>query len=204
MAPKGKRKLTLTVDADTVERARKQEINISDLTERLLQSVTIESGALDRIEERKEYLRLLATMDSVIRAYHIEVPVGKVLRTVDEWGDDLESALLYVGGGQFRPTDPNALGLDLSNDNWAWPIEQIERKDTHAYFDSPMRVISNFIEKVSEKKREREIEMHDLRVARSVLEAVLGANKPAPPAPETPGKPEHQAAKQRRGRKVKA
>jgi Post-segregation antitoxin CcdA len=182
MSFKGKRKLTLTVDADTVDRARKQDINISDLTERILQTVTVEDGSLSPAEERKEYLRLLSAMDPVINAHHVKVPVGKGYHRISDWADDEETELFYVGGGQFEPRDPNALRLDLSGDHsndWSWSLEEIEDKDTYIRFESPMRIIGNFVEKVGESKRRREVEMHDLHVARSVLEAVLGAERPS-------------------------
>lgn len=185
---KGKQKLTLTVDADAVERARRQDINISDLTERILQTITVDDSSLSSAEERKEYLQLLATMDSVIKSLHVKIRVGKAYWSSDEYdGEDTE--LYYAGGGRFEPKDPNALHMDLSDDlggDWSWPLDEIEGPDTEVVFDPPMRIIGNFIEEVGEKKRRREVEMHDLRVARSVLEAVLGAERAVLPTDQPP------------------
>jgi hypothetical protein len=188
-----KKRLNLSVDAEAVKRARKLDINISDLTERILQSFTVEPGSLGEAEERKEYLRLLATMDPVIRANGIEVPVGTAERWLDDNADDNaddSTEVSYVGGGQFRPKDPNVLGLDLSGDSYDWSLDEIEGQDTHLSFLSPIRIVSNFIEKVNEKKRRREVDLHELRVARNVLEAVLGGEKPStPPVAELPKQP---------------
>lgn len=185
---KGKQKLTLTVDADAVERARRQDINISDLTERILRTITVDDSSLSAAEERKEYLQLLATMDPVIKSLHVRIRVGKAYWASDDYEGD-ETELYYIGLGQFEPKDPNALRLDLSGDHgadWSWTLDEIEDANTHVVLDPPMRIIGNFIEEVGERKRRREVEMHDLRVARSVLQAVLGAERSVPPSPPEP------------------
>ena len=174
--------MTLTVDKGAVERAKKLDINISELTERILQSFAVESGDLGKAEERMEYLRLLAAMDPVLRAHGIEVPIGVGYRVFNEQSEN-ETEVRYVGRGRFRPEDPNELGLNLSEDKDEWTLDEIEDENTYVTFETPTRIISNFIEKVNEKKRKREVALHELRVARNVLEAVLATDKPSPSPP---------------------
>ena len=201
---KAKRKLTLTVDADTVERARKQDINISALTERILQTVTVDNGSLTPAEERREYLRLLSAMDSVISAHQVKVPVAKAYRCLDpsdDYSDVAETELLYVGGGRFEPTSPQALGLDLSDDDWSRPLDRIEDKDTNVDFEPPLRIITNFIEKVSERRQHREAALHELRMVRSVLEAVLNTERADPSTEAEPSAKPTTTTAARRGSK---
>jgi hypothetical protein len=180
-----KKRLNLSVDAEAVKRARDQDINISDLTERILQSFVVEPGSLDKDEERKEYLRLLATMDPVLKAHAIEVPIGRAYFSPDDYPDS-DTELAYVGGGRFRPKEPGNLALDESGDTYDWTLDEIEGHDTWVTFETPTRIISNFIEKVNEKKRHREVALHELRVARNVLEAVLSTDRVGPATPTQP------------------
>ena len=73
-----KRKLTLTVDAETVETAKRLGVNISEVTERVLRNFAFDSNDESRKTLLSRYKAMFESMQPLIREYDTSVHVGRV------------------------------------------------------------------------------------------------------------------------------
>ena len=70
------KKLTLAINKDVIEQAKNARINISSMTERLLQSYMIDMEGSSKDDVAKAYESLFDTMKPILQKYDTDIQVG--------------------------------------------------------------------------------------------------------------------------------
>jgi hypothetical protein len=168
----GKQKLTLSVDAETVERAKSLGINISDLTEQVLKSFTFkpedaQSEAIER--QRKE---LFDSMSPLISRYKLRVPVGVYMQfDPNPYEDDYSECgtVMMVGKDEFeRPFRPD----DWEGGPRVGTIAQIVDDGDYISYYPTETLLKNFMKAVEDEKTKQKQQVASLAVARKIIEAI--------------------------------
>lgn len=169
--PEAKQKLTLTVDSDTVEAAKKLGLNISEETERLLQSYTFDPEGTDRATTNTEYCELLSRTDRLVSKYGLVFCVG----SYDGWdGEELHPGgpVFYHGAGQFSSVPEVTSMHALQTLEEFEDTEETQGIQTSVKFFRPTQILKNFFAAVDEAKRARREEVEGLAFARTLIDAL--------------------------------
>ncbi len=161
---KGKQKLTLSVDAETVDRAKSLGINISELTEQVLDSFTFRPEDAEREAIMRQRKELFDSMNPLISRYKLRVPVGVYIQDGHEAWE-----VVMVGQNKFEyllETDPEEV--------WAGgTIQQILlSSEDYVSFYSVDTILKNFMKAVEEEKTKRKQQVASLVAARKIVEAI--------------------------------
>lgn len=190
-----KQKLTLSVDAKTVERAKALGINISDLTGQVLESFTLkpEDVAEDALQRQRNLL--LSEMVPMLKKLDAEVHVGVIEDPNGEPGEDYLD-VVFSGGGRPQVLAPDEDGEYIRAD----PSEY----DGAIYFDPPRAIVDHFMEAIANAKAKRREEVASYALARTIVAAVTKVETGGPPGSVSGAKmqahPVRQRAKSRRSK----
>ncbi len=177
----GKRKLTLTVDAGTIEKAKRLGLNISEVTEGVLRNFTFDPKEETRSAMRKRYQTLFQTMLPMLKEYEASVRVATVY-------------------DKPTPRSPggNPHDVDLQDDGtfWIGDAEVLVTFDDlrDAHFWNPDEILKGFIDSLERAKEKRRERVEDLELVRRIVEAISA---------KSTGKVENDAKEKRGGRSVR-
>jgi hypothetical protein len=155
-------KLTLSLSKEIIDRAKSRNINISALTENLLNILTYDPiNGSKRKEVTESYEALFDSIRQLLKNYTAKVEIGR-LHDVSE--NDSESSL-----GSPILLDSSGLSL-LSNKN----LEQVPTEEVIHDIYNPIKILENTIQSIIEasdrdKQRTRELRLA-LRLVRSLSE----------------------------------
>ena len=179
----GKRKLTLTVDAGTVEKAKRLGINISEVTESVLRNFAFDPKEETHSAMRERYRTLFQTMLRMLKEYETSVLVATVF--------DKPTRTSRIPGG-----DPHDVYLQDDGSLWIEDYEALETFDKleEAHFRDPDEILRNFIDSVEKAKEKRRERIEDLELVRRIVEAISA---------KSAGKHEKNAERKRGERSVR-
>src|SRR5437870_5246600 len=153
-----KSKLTLTVDAATVEKAKRLGINISELTEKVLRGFVF-----DPKDESKP-----AVMDHYKAMFDAMVPLLK------EYDTSVRVAASYVADDKYQWEE--TVHLQPDGGFWAEPEEirlTFDQLTKNTVFLDPNAILQNFIDSLEKGKMKRRERLESLMVARRLIEAIV-------------------------------
>ena len=154
-----KRKLTLTVDADTVEKAKRLGINISEVTESALRNFAFDPKDETRASMRRHYQAMFQAMLPMLAEYETSVHVASF------YGDP-------------TPSEPGGYKSDIYLQNngsfWVEPEEAIVTFDKlqDVPFLEPDEILKNYIDSLEKAKQKRRERIEDLELVRRIVEAI--------------------------------
>jgi len=156
-----KQKLTLSVNKDVVDKAKELGINISDITENVLRGFAFTPKELNDDELYKQYQELFNVMLPLMQKYNFNVKIGS---------DTIMSNKGYPMGYLDIYFEPNGMFWDNLSEDYYGNI-----KMTKVYqFRSPVNILSNFIEELTNSVEKRKEEMKELEMAKRIIEAISG------------------------------
>lgn len=164
-----KSKLTLTVDAGTVEKAKHLGINISELTEKVLRGWVFDPHDESRATLMDHYKAMFDTMTPLLKEYDVPVHVANYYITYeDTLGPSkphletvTEEVYLQPAGQLYFPEGEVLVSFEKL------------RGDTEVYFLDPERILQNFIGALEKGKAKRHERLESLEVARRLIEAIV-------------------------------
>ncbi len=153
-----KQKLTLSVDKDVVEKARKLGINISEITEKILRGFTFTPSTAERDTLYEKYKQLFNAMLPLLQKY---------------------AASVEVGGEYDEKVGPMPILL-LSNGNFWIDVFENEINDIQAFaitdFYEPKMILANFIKALSNAAERHKQTLAELEMARRIIDAIGGTS----------------------------
>ncbi len=154
--PPRKSKLTLSVDTETVTKAKDLGINISELTESILRTFTFdfEDASYEAIMD--EYKTLFQAVQPALKKYNVMLRVGSI-------GDDLsgyQSNIYLRGDGKFW----------VEQDDVISSFEELHSQ--HPIFLDPNEILGKFVDTLERAKRESRERLESLSLARRIIEAI--------------------------------
>jgi hypothetical protein len=125
-----KQKLTLAVNKDVIEQAKSAGINISSMTERLLQSYMIDRETSTKDDVAKAYENLFDTMKTILQKYDAAVQVG------ENSGDKSADYKVFLDANN---------GLYLMENTQSRKISNTSIKEVLSYLYAPRHIIEKLI-----------------------------------------------------------
>ena len=164
-----KQKLTLSVDSEIVEKARKLDINISEITEKVLDSFTFSPKKADADEVISKYRQLFETMAPLLKKFGTVCNVGRM---------DIQN--------NEHPTEFISTDLDLTADGKIWMSEfenwMIFDNNIDIYiFHKPKKILSNLLSSLASAQETKKENIADLEMASRIVQAISGQIKKPPP-----------------------
>jgi len=167
-----KQKLTLSVDSDVVEKARKLDINISEITEKVLDSFTFTPKKDDVDEVYRKYKQLFETMIPLLKKFGTDCRIGK----------------MEINLKPKNPSDFMEVDLDLTSDGkifmyefdqWI-ALDDIENIDISS-FHKPKKILSDLLASLALSQETRKENIADLEMANRIVQAITGQIIKPPP-----------------------
>src|SRR5262245_35933675 len=162
----GKRKLTLTVDNEVVEKAKEIGLNLSEITESVLRGFAFSTDAATELVIYSKYRELFQTMRPLLEKY--DVPSVEVGERQEEDPD-----------GNLYPVSPLYLCkdgkiLDMVDDEFR--LEALPLADLYA----PKTILSQFINELSNAKQRWDDKVEELEMAKRIILAMTERLAPTP------------------------
>lgn len=160
----GKRKLTLYVNEDVIEKAKKLDLNISEITEGVLRSYAFKPDELEKASLVEAYKTLFDSMVPTLRDFMTSVDVGEI--ESNPWNNLPEKIVITLTqSGRF----------------WYSVADDYNDFDDLPLWDlyEPTRILSNFINALSEAAEKRNERISELKIAKGIIDAIAGSVKPS-------------------------
>ncbi len=163
----GKKTTTLTLDEETVKRAKKMNINISEITETVLKGFTFELSDLDEKIIKEKYNELFAAIIPILKRQGICIRVGYVFEEntiVDDAGEEqLERIpigdVFLQSDGTFYLEPFGRILKDILNHEDIQPL-------------TPKEILSNLINVIDEHKERIKNEIKEIEMVKRIVEAL--------------------------------
>jgi hypothetical protein len=160
----GKEKLTLSVDKEVVEKAKKLGINISDITENILKGYTSAEKPNGSLYDA--YQQLFSSILPLLREFQCSVQIAESVDvgvTTDCHGKteevEFSIAIFLEPDGSFYIDDYDQYLTDI-------------RKIPHRDFFSPERIILNVVDSLAKSKEANEEKMQQIMMAKRIIDAM--------------------------------
>jgi len=166
-----KKKLTLTVDSEIVKKARDDpDINISEITEKVLRAFTSSSETSDKEELYKNYQELFNLMSRLLRKFRVRTRIGEEeVEKEPEDEDDLEP--LYNDEGEAEDIFHFYLEPDGSLSHDLGDIKDIKKIPIEAFY-RPQKIIDGFLSSVLEGVEYRKKQSKEIEMAKTIIDAI--------------------------------
>jgi len=166
----GKRKLTLTVDNEVIEKAKEIGLNLSDITEKVLRGFAF--SATDGSESiiREKYKELFDTMRPLLQDYNIRyIAIGEDYVEDDNMGHISLNDFFLEANGKFTDEGDNEIDIETI------PLTCLSE---------PKKILANFIDALSAAKQKSKAKVEELEMAKRIILAMSEqlAPKQKPPS----------------------
>ena len=156
-----KQKLTLAIDREIIERARKAGINISAITEKVLDSITMDVKGATVEDVNAGYQKLFDVVKQVLKKYHTSINVG--ILQAEENGN--------IVGVDVRLT-PTGLWAD------EFQLDLGEIADD-IYLDPPFVILQNLLKALISAEKNME-DLKELNIALRFVKALVNDTPEGP------------------------
>jgi len=157
-----KQKLTLSIDKDIIERAKDAGINISAITEKVLDSLTMDVKGATRADVLKGYEDLFAVIQEALKKYNASVNVGVTQ------GDEPDEEGYMTGDDIILTT----YGLSAKDFKGKWRTVQIEEVEKYGQFWSPFEILQNLLKALVTAAESNREELKELNIALRFVKAL--------------------------------
>jgi len=172
-----KQKLTLNVDNDIIKKAKDQNVNISQLTEKMLRLETATSKTENNEKRYKAYQELFDKMLPLLRKFKVQTEVGVIIIDHDP-SEDPEWTPEFGPDNEVLNDDPipsewyNIFLLPdgkLMHD--ACGEIKIRDEPVGAYH-RPLDIIDNLLEAIQENADYHKDQFKEIEMAKTIIDAI--------------------------------
>jgi hypothetical protein len=160
-----KKKLTLYVSEEVIEKAKKLDLNLSEITESVLRGYAFKPSELERESLIGAYKSLFETMTPLLKDYLTSVEVGKLIPDPGEDFMGYEPKIRLIGDGSFWITD-----FEME--------KKFEQLNLYELYE-PREILSNFIRALSDASEKRKEKIVDLKMVKGIIDLIVSSLKPA-------------------------
>lgn len=155
-----KEKLTLSVDKDVVEKAKKLGLNISELTELALRGFSFSAKEADDAALYKSYQELFAAMKPLLQRYNASVTIGLEEFIDEKTGEpDFYEEISLLPNGTFYAMSQEAHFTDITKIS---PDELVD----------PMQILKNLLDALAKSREKRKEAIKELEMAKRMVNAI--------------------------------
>ena len=163
---KVKRKLTLSVDEEVIEKAKHLGLNLSEITEAVLRGFAFTPNEIDKASLYDKYKELMDTMLPLLREYGASVKVAEEIIEDEKVGLFETNDILFCYDGTLYS---DLFGVTLSD------IQQIPIY----FFLEPKQILSNFIKQLASAEEKRKERIEEIEMAKRIILAISQSFKPS-------------------------
>lgn len=154
-----KQKLTLSVDSDVVEKAKKLGLNMSEITERILTTYTFEPKKAENETVYQKYQEFFDMIVPVLKKYDIWLGIARQILYDESQDPATEESFTLSPDGNIFGDGPNR-----------------QVKDLHeiyiSSFYSPNKILISLIDAMANVAEQNKQRLKDLEFARRIVEAI--------------------------------
>lgn len=159
----GKSKLTLSVEKDVIEKAKKLGLNLSETVENVLEKFTFRPDTTDKESVYSGYKSMFELMLPLLKEYETKVLVAEWLESTDDTFENVyENAVTLLEGGTLYEV------------NFERPLENIHEIPIFGFL-KPVGILYNFINALSDAKERRQEKLEEIELAKRLLSAILNS-----------------------------
>ena len=174
-----KKHLTLNVDSEIANKAvADPNINVSEITEKVLRAFTSSSETSDKEELYKNYQELFNLMSRLLRKFRVRTRIGQEeVEKEPEDEEDLEP--VYGAGGEVigmessLPPDIFHFYVEpdgsLSHD--FYDVKDIKKIPIEAFY-RPQEILDKFLEAIQEGVEYRKNQFKEIEMAKTIIDAI--------------------------------
>lgn len=153
-----KQKLTLAIDRDIIEKAKNAGINISAITEKVLESMTFDVEGATRQDVVESYEALFEVIKKILKKYNAEVEVG-----VEQQLDGGASIMLKPSGLWAKNYEGSGLHeIDLK--------ELVNSE--YDFYHEPFKILYKLLKALIDAAEKNKEELKELEVALRFVKAL--------------------------------
>lgn len=159
-----KEKLTLSVDKEVVDKAKKLGINISDITEKVLTGYT--AAEKPNNDLYKAYTQLFDSIIPLLKEFDCSVKIAEGIDTVHSTDGEGKKSDYDMEFNFYICSDGSLYNEEF--DSTLEGIEQIPRP----FFFSPERILANVVAALANSKEKREEQIKEIQMAKRIIDAM--------------------------------
>jgi hypothetical protein len=159
---KEKQKLTLSVDKEVVEKAKKLGINISEMTENVLTGYTSAAEKSDG-SLHEAYKKLFDAILPLLKEFECNVQIASTWDYFDGVGQIMIGATYLTPDGSFLVED-----FPSSQDHYIYDVKKIDTNE----FLSPKEILSKLVNELARSQEIRKEKMNEIMMAKRIVEAM--------------------------------
>jgi hypothetical protein len=155
-----KEKLTLSVDKDVVEKAKKLDLNISELTELALRGFSFSARETNEDVLYESYQNLFSAMKPLLQRYDASVIIGLEEFVDPKTGEpDFYEEICLLPNGNFYAMSQEAHFTDIT------------KISPHDFVD-PMQILKNLLDALAKSREKRKETIRELEMAKRMVNAI--------------------------------
>ncbi len=168
-----KKKLTLSINSEVIEKAKELGLNLSEITETALKisSLSHEDNKIVSPDKlRKAYVDVLKKISEILKKWDIHLKIGGYLDSFETTDSKDKNDRYYVSFDYFLSPDNVYLWADYSDEEplQTWRFDDENLPITR--FDDPDVIITNLINKIYERAKENKEILEKLQILKNILE----------------------------------
>ena len=155
-------KLTLGIDRDTIKKAKKAGINISEITENLLNAVTYNTHPISYDEIVRSYEIFLMEIQKILKKYDLVISVGTREQVVNEKvneGPLITEGIVLNGAGLYTVDDERI-------------VRRIKVEEVLLDLDEPAKILEQLFKRLIKTTEISQRRVHELNFALKLLHSL--------------------------------
>jgi hypothetical protein len=171
---KEKQKLTLSVDKEVVEKAKKLGINISEITEKVLTGYTSAEKPEGSIHDA--YKQLFDSILPLLKEFDCKVKIAESWMDINEFQQEIEDETYLTQYNTFL-----IRGCMGQEDYYISDIKRLPPGD----FLPPEKILSNLVNELAKNQEKRKERMDEISMAKRIIDAMSETLLKKQPTTET-------------------
>lgn len=168
-----KKKLTLSINSEVIEKAKELGLNLSEITE-----TALKISALGHDEEklatpdklRDAYWDILEKISKILKKWDIHLKIGGYSELEEYRGSDGKKGSTYISYDYFLYENEVYLWAEYSDEKpvKTWTIDDVDLPITKFYY--PEKIITILVDQLHEKAMENKEVLDKLQILKNILE----------------------------------
>lgn len=158
-----KKKLTLSIDSEVLEKAKELGLNLSRITEQTLELTNLnnEKEVVTKKELSSAYREIFKLISDILKDWDTTIEIGEYWDFFDKEKTDLQKFTYNLGSDEIYSWN------DIVEDCNHWNFEEDFPVNN---FYEPEQIVKNLIESLHKKGKQNKEKLNKLRVMKNILE----------------------------------
>lgn len=167
-----KKKLTLSINSEVIEKAKELGLNLSEITEKALKisSLSLDDKIVTPDKLREVYIAILKEISKILKKWNTKLEIGSESSLVERTDSDGKKSYDYAPYDYFL----SPYVVELWHEYYPEAPEKIWQLDDEdlpvTSFYDPEKIIINLIDKLYQKANKNKEVLNKLQILKNILE----------------------------------